>query len=107
MGYGSNRGRPSEIGRPGRFGRAGRRRDVAGALLRGGGRPELGHLGLQTSVWAGIWPGRASVERVSHLATQGRGLGLGMSCAAAGRCWAMAGLVGDGVLTTRVAYTPL
>ena len=73
----------------------------------GGGRPELGHLGLQTSVWAGIWPGRASVERVNHLATQGRGLGLGMSCAAAGRCWAMAGLVGDGVLTTRVAYTPL
>ena len=101
MGYGSNRGRPSEIGRPGRFGRAGRRRDVAGALLSGDGRPELGHLGLQTSVWAGIWPGRASVERVNHLATQGRGLGLGMSS------WALAGLVDDGILTTRVAYTPL
>ena len=45
MGYGSNRGRPSEIGRPGRFRRAVRRRDVAGALLRGAAAPELAEIG--------------------------------------------------------------
>jgi len=43
MGYGSNRGRPSEIGRPGRFGRVGAAARLAGALLRSGGRPEKGN----------------------------------------------------------------
>jgi len=41
---------------------------------------------------------------VVHLATQGRGLWFGMSCAAAGRCWAVASLVGDGVLTSDANY---
>ena len=54
MGYGSNRGRPSEIGRPGRFGRVGAAARLAGALLRGGGRPEKGNWGLPDSVWAPV-----------------------------------------------------
>ena len=56
MGYRSNRGRPSEIGRPGRFGRVGAAARLAGALLRGGGRPEKGNWGLPDSVWAPVWP---------------------------------------------------
>ena len=41
MGYGSNRGRPSEIGRLGRFGHEGRRRDVVGALCGTSGFTDL------------------------------------------------------------------
>ena len=36
----------------------------AGALLRGGGRPEKGNWGLPDSVWGPVWPGRISIERV-------------------------------------------
>ena len=88
----------------------------SGARGGGGTSPELCYAaagGRSWDIWVyrppfGLGFGRgAGVERIKHLATQGRGLGLEMSCVAAGRCWAMAGLVGDGVLTTRVAYTPL
>ena len=56
----------------------GRRRDAAGAELRGGARPELAKRALQSTNRAGTWP-HISMACVVHLATQGRGLGFGTS----------------------------
>ena len=85
MGYGSNRGRPSEIGRPGWFGLVGAAARLAGALLRGGGWPEKGNGGLPDSVWAPVWPWGMREACVIHLCAQRSGSGLGTACAAAGR----------------------
>ena len=72
----SNPGRPSEIGRPGWFGLVGAAARLAGALLRGGGRPEKGYGGLPDSVWIAVGCKRASAARVVHWGTQGGGAGL-------------------------------
>ena len=49
---------------------------LAGALLRGGGRPEKGYGGLPDSVWIAVGCKRASAARVVHWGTQGGGAGL-------------------------------
>ena len=82
MGYGSNRGRPSEIGRPGRFGLMGAAARLAGALLRGGGRPEKGNGGLPDSVWAPVWPWGMREACVIHWSGKQGAAGDGAGCAA-------------------------
>ena len=78
--------------------------DRAPAAELVGGSPELAKRALQSSVWIEVWPWSTRKACANHLDNQGRGLGLGTSCAAAGRCWAMASLAGDGVLTSDAGY---
>ena len=69
--------------------RAGKRRRLpAGDQFRGGARPEKVRRGLPDSFWAGVWPGRISVERVIHP----RGC-WGSERSGAGRARAVAGLL--------------
>ena len=82
MGYGSNRGRPSEIGRPGRFGLVGAAARLAGALLRGGGRPEKWNWGLPDSVWAPVWPWGMREACVIHWSGKRGAAGDGAGCTA-------------------------
>ena len=104
FGLRSNLGHRIRIGRLQAKGSAGRRRDVAGAELRGGARPELAERVLQSTNRAGAWPWGIAMACVVHLATQSSGLGFGTAGAAA-----VAGVCGGastacGARRVRVAY---